>query len=73
MGSIGILLSGLITLVSSLTPSFRSRLRRVEDFLPLEVHQSVFAMTAVLGLILVQLAAGLKRALGKPPSREEVH
>lgn len=61
VGSIGILLSGLITLVSSLTPSFRSRLRRVEDFLPLEVHQSVFAMTAVLGLILVQLAAGLKR------------
>jgi lysyl-tRNA synthetase, class II len=61
IGSTGILLSGLITLLSALTPTLRLRLGRVEDVLPLSVHQTVFAVTAMLGVVLVQLAHGLKR------------
>ncbi len=61
IGSIGILLSGLMTLASALTPTLRLHLGRVEDVLPLYVHQTVFAVTAMLGIVLVQLAHGLKR------------
>ena len=60
-GSIGLLASGLITVISSVTPSLTTRLRRVEDLLPVAVHQAVFLVAAVGGLVLIQLARGVRR------------
>ena len=60
-GSIGLLASGLITVISAVTPSLTTRLRRVEDLLPVAVHQAVFLVAAVGGLVLIQLARGVRR------------
>ena len=61
IGSVGLLLAGLLTVVSAVTPAIRTRLQRVEDFLPVAIHQAAFAATAVSGLLLVQLARGVRR------------
>ena len=60
-GSVGLLLSGLVTVVSAVTPSIGSRLNAIDDVVPLPVHRAAFLVAAVTGLVLVQLASGVRR------------
>ncbi|MEO9223978.1 MAG: phosphatidylglycerol lysyltransferase domain-containing protein, partial [Acidimicrobiales bacterium] len=54
---------GLINLISAVTPPVRTRLRAVDDLLPLIVSQTAAALVVLAGLALVVLARGLRRGL----------
>lgn len=60
MAALLVYASGFMTLVSALTPSIRGRVRAL-SWVPVGIHAAVFAATALVGLGLILLAAGMRR------------
>ena len=56
-----ILVTGIIDLLDSITPPLHSRLRAVEEFLPLRVSVAAGALVALAGLALIALGRGILR------------
>ncbi|MBV9285771.1 MAG: DUF2156 domain-containing protein, partial [Acidimicrobiia bacterium] len=56
-----IALTGVVNLVSALTPPDNARLQRLTDYLPLAVAQAAHALVAIAGLSLLLLAGGIRR------------
>jgi lysylphosphatidylglycerol synthetase-like protein (DUF2156 family) len=56
-----LLLAGLVDLVSAVTPPMRSRLRFVDEFLPLAVPQIATVLVAMSGMALMLLSRGVRR------------
>ncbi|MBV9412887.1 MAG: DUF2156 domain-containing protein [Acidimicrobiia bacterium] len=56
-----IALTGVVNLVSALTPPDSARIRGLTDILPLAVAQAAHALVAIAGLGLLLLAGGIRR------------
>jgi len=55
------LLLGLVDVISAVTPEQRYRLHALRQFVPIEISHAASASTAVIGILLVMLAHGLRR------------
>jgi lysylphosphatidylglycerol synthetase-like protein (DUF2156 family) len=61
IGSLGALVAGLVTLISTVTPPLRRRMNLVRDLIPVIVTQAASVVAIVAGIVLLQLARGLRR------------
>jgi lysylphosphatidylglycerol synthetase-like protein (DUF2156 family) len=61
IGAAGIALAALMNLISALAPRFSHRLRLVERDLPLSLSQAGHVLAAITGVMLLQLARGVRR------------
>lgn len=61
IASSAIFLIGTLNLASALTPPFRSRLRFIQEFIPISISQTADALVAMAGIGLIALAGGVRR------------
>ena len=60
-GSVAILVGAFFSLMSALAPHLSRRIRPVQGHLPLVVHQTGAVISVLAGLLLLQVARGIKR------------